>query len=268
MRSIASAVADTLRLMPSEEAENSEQASIHRPREASRRRGSGTNRVGRSANRHAQPGSPPAGFVICAVLHGRVGHLDGPPDLRLRARRHRGRSHDRPGPVAAVHRARSLPRRRGRPSRPSACSHRRDGRAGRQHGSGRPRNGMDGTGLGRRHVGAADSVEHHPHPTDAGSAVPRRCPDAGGTHGGERDERVDLRRRLPHRPGAGRRTGCAGWDRAGGRRIRGPLRPRPRPRRPPAPTTGPRAVLERTGGCAPLCLALTRRVPPTNCRPT
>ena len=68
---------------------------------------------------------------------------------------------------------------------------------------------MGGTGLGRRHVGTADGVEHHPHPPDTGCAVPRRRPHTRRAHGVECDERVDVRRRLPRRSRAGRRIGCA-----------------------------------------------------------
>ena len=52
-----------------------------------------------------------------------------------------------------------------------------------------------------------------------------------------------------------------GGTASGGRRIRGPRRLGPRPGGPLAPPARPRAVLERSGECAPLCLARTRRVP-------
>ena len=81
----------------------------------------------------------------------------------------------------------------------------RHGGAGRQHGSGCRRNGMGCTRVGRLHVGADDGVEHHAHPADASSAVPRRRPYARRADGGQRDEWVDVRRRLPRRAGAGRR---------------------------------------------------------------
>ena len=92
------------------------------------RPGAGTYGPGRSAHRRGQPGSPPAGVLLCPVLHGGTGHLDRTPDLCLRARRHCRRRHHRPGSVGAVHRARSFPRRRGRRARPAARSHHRHGR--------------------------------------------------------------------------------------------------------------------------------------------
>ena len=231
------------------------------PEIGSPRPAAGTYGPGRSAHRSGQPGSTPAGFLLCPVLHGGTGHLDRTPDLCLRARRHCRRSHHRPGSVGAVHRARSFPRRRGRRTRSAARSCHRHGRAGRQHGSGRRRNGMGCTGVGRPHVGADDRVEHHPHPPDTSSAVPRRRPYARGAHGGQRHEWVDVRRRLPRRAGAGRRTGCVGWDGAGRRWLCSPRRPGRDPRGPVARSAGPRAVLRRTGERTPLGMASARRVP-------